>query len=369
MRTTALAAAYILAAGSAAQAQPAEDMSANPILREYRSKLPLLVERYSTNRKIRVRSIGYVVDPRPGERIGDEVSNIVRETITDGLQMKEVTLESKWTNPILDQNRINNDDRFWKPEIRFNVGRTGVQFKIAEENLARTNYYVHETAKYWWYAHTPMTAGGFVGTSLWFDERGHNSVIVTVVDIKPATRNGRECVEVRSQWDNRHGMVELSSTYLDPSNDYIAIATETDWATETFFGTDPPPSRHYKRLAEIVYQPSAEGFPLPKFVRGTFQIQGGAVRKVYDLEFLSYEKYVPSPEEFQLEKAYGIPTPVVLPEKVKSTSTAEPEPPAPAAPEEESPVWPWVAVASAVMVVVVADFAIRRYRKKEAPPS
>ncbi len=369
MRTTALAAAFILVAGSAAQAQPAEDMSANPILREYRSKLPLLVERYSTNCKIRVRRISYVVDPRPGENIGDEVSNIVREVVTDGLQMKEVTLEAKWTNPILDENRINDDDRFWKPEMRFNVGRKGAEFKIAEQHLARSSPYQHETAKYWWYAHTPMTAGG-VGTTLWFQERGGpNSVFVTVEDVKPATRNGRECIEVRSKWNNGHELVHLSSTYLDPSNDYIAIATETDWATETFFGTDPPPSRRYKRLAEIVYQPSAEGFPLPKFVRGTFQIQGGAVRKVYDLEFLSYEKYVPSPEEFQLEKAYGIPTPVVLPEKVKSTSTAEPEPPAPAAPEEESPVWPWVAVASAVMVVVVADFAIRRYRKKEAPAS
>ena len=213
-----------------------------------------------------------------------------------------------------------------------------------------------------------MTAGGFdVGTSLWFDERGHNSVIVSVVDIKPATRNGRECVEVRSQWDNRHGMVEMSSTYLDPANDYITIATERDWSTETNFATDPPTSRRYKWFEEMEYQPSAEGFPMPKYVRRTFQIQGGAVRKVYDLEFLSHEKYVPSPEEFQLEKAYGIPTPVVPPETVRTTPTAEPEPPA--APDKDSPVWPWVAVAIAVMVLVVADFVFRRYRKREAATS
>ena len=55
-------ASYFLSAGPA----QAPDASAVAFTKEYRAKLPLLMERYVTNRKIRYRLVRYVMDGEGG---------------------------------------------------------------------------------------------------------------------------------------------------------------------------------------------------------------------------------------------------------------------------------------------------------------
>lgn len=90
MRTIILVAVlgFVLVDAPEARSQAPEDKSTNPILLNYRSKLPLLIERYSTNRKIRIRDVLYLVEPAPGETLGTELVNSLDEMITDGQQIK-----------------------------------------------------------------------------------------------------------------------------------------------------------------------------------------------------------------------------------------------------------------------------------------
>jgi hypothetical protein len=346
MRTIHLTAMAVLGitllASSTAWAQPPDDRGADPILREYRSKLPLLMERYSTNRKIRYRLTRYVVHPKAGERIGDDAEKSVNELITDGQQMKVVTTEST-------TERFKDVDQFWRPDMRFDVTRQGNECKITNQHLASPNYYVHEVQKYSFFCHEPMRSGVSNGTSLWFDDRGKDYVIIAVAEVKPSVWRGRPCVVVRSQWDNRHGMVLFASTYLDPKQDYITIATETDWKT------DPLTRKRRKIFDEIEYQPSTEGFPLPAVSHRYIQFEDGSTCKVYDVEFLSYERYVPSREEFRLEGPYKLTTPTVAPHAPIPPLTP-PSPP--------WSVWPWVVLVAGAVLALVTAFLIRRARRE-----
>lgn len=348
MRTIALCATIalclLLSHESTALAQKPENINADPTIREYWAKLPLLIERYSTNRKIRFRLTRFVVNASEGKRIGDVETSALEELIADGNQMRAVTLESK-------PERFKEFIQFWRPDMRFDVTRQGDKFKVVEQHLASTNYYHHELAKYNFFTHEPLRAGDFSGSTLWFDDRGRNYAIVSVVEVRPATWKGQPCVEVRSQWDNRHGMIQLASTFLDPANDYITIASETDWKLDS-------EKKEYKAFREVEYQPSPEGFPVPKRSHGYITYRDGSTRKVFNAEFLSYEKYVPSPEEFQLEKPYGLVTPAVVP---TAENTALVPPPKPRR------LWPWIAMGAGVVLAIVAVYVFRRQRRAEAP--
>ncbi len=365
MRALTLAAAALvvaiwLSALSTIQAQSPDDKSSDPIIQEYLAKLPVLIERYSTNRKIRIRDIGYVIDPIAGQRIGDERFNIVSETITDGQQIKGYVLEGKFADPMEEQRKT--DVYFWRPDMRFDVRRQGTQFKIVNKHLAGTSLYSREPEKYLFYAHAPMLAAGATfGTSLWFDRGERKSVIITIADVNRVERNGRTCIEVRTKWDNRHGMIDYANTYLDPANDYIAIAGESDWKKIGYFGkVDEDAPKEFRTFFDIEYAPSAEGYPLPKYIRRTTQYNGTPVLKSQDVEFLSYEKYTPSPEEFQLEKPYGLTTPAVavVEEKPAVVPAAAPR-----------SYWRWIVIGAGLLPAGIAFviFLLGRLRPRRQP--
>lgn len=295
-------------------APPPTDTS-DPTFRAYLAKLPVLLERYSTNRKIRYRLTRYATDAKAGVAVGDVTVAALAEVVTDGQQIKVVALESK-------PERFKDVVQFWRPDMRFDVTKQGDKYKITQQELASGNYFNHEREKYNFCAHEPMPDGVSAGTTLWFDERGRDtgSVAVTAVESKPATRDGRAGIEVRARWDNRHGMVRYASTFLDPANDFMTVATETDWA--------PDPVRGENRFVrEIEYQASADGSLVPKRSRSYFQCKSGAVVKQTDVEFLSYERYVPSAGEFLLEKDYGLVTPAAIPTLASAALAPRPPPP------------------------------------------
>ena len=168
--------------------------------------------------------------------------------------------------------------------------------------------------------------------------------------VETGVRDARACVEVRTRWDNRHGMVQLASTFLDPANDYITVATETDWKTEPAVGD-------YKAIREVEYQMSAEGVLLPKWSRASVKNRAGVSVKVSDVEFLSYERYVPSADEFLLEKEYGLVTPAVIPTAANPALTP---------PARRWRAWPWAVVAAGAALAVAAVGLYRRSRRAAA---
>ncbi len=326
-----------------ARSQVSTNAATGAFVREYKAKLPVLMDRYSTNRKIRYRLTRYVVDPGMGEKTGDERTSGLNELITDGMQMKAITLESK-------PERFKGVVQFWRPDMEFNVSRSGSKFEIKEQRLASSSYYEHESYRYNFFAHEPMRAADNSGTTLWFDERGSGAVVVTVLEARPATWAGRACIEVRSKWDNNHGQVELSSTFLDPAMEYATIACETDWKSNS-------PRGAYKTYREVEYGPSPDGFPVPKRSRGYAKFKDGTVQKAHDVEFLSYERYVPTADDFKLEKEYGLVTPAFVP-----TATSIGLAPA------SRRWWPWVVLAVGAVLAVVAVGVARRSRRKVAGP-
>jgi hypothetical protein len=311
-------------------AQESGEASADRILREYRAQLPVLIERYSTNRKIRFRTTRYDRGELPGHRPGDVMYTGVGEVITDGRQVKMVSPKNI---PF----RLDEVARLWRPDMCFNVILKGATFKITDQCPASSNSYVHESARYPLKAHLPLLSG-YGGTTLWFSDRNRTTVINTVVGVKETVWKGRPCVEVRAQWDNRHKLVIGYSTYLDPSRGYISLGGESDWRTF------PETKTTEKLLLEIEYGPSPEGHPLPKFERRFVQYQGGDTRKVLEVEVLSYERYVPAPEEFELEKPYGLTTPAVVPLVAET-------PPGPPPPDRRW--WPWAILVTDIIVVIV----------------
>jgi hypothetical protein len=343
MRATHLAAAAVFAllAGDAA---PADDRPA-PTLREYRDKLPLLIERYSTNRKIRYRITYYASDPVPGQRLGDVVRSAVREVVTDGRQLKLVILETRPEQP-------EKVARFWRPDTQFDVSKKGDGFEITEQHPASANHYGHEGQRYNFFSLEPLhVAGNAAGMPLMFDPSVQSRVLLTAEEVKPSTWKGRPCIEVRLLWDNRHGMTERASAYLDPDRDYAIIASEAKRA-----GNGQP---HWL-VQEVEYQPSAEGIPLPKSSRRYCRFDDGTTCKVWDVEYLSYDRYVPAAEDFHLEKPYGLTTPAVPSEAYPASEPAS----------QERRVWPWAAGATGAVLAILGVFLIRRgWGRGPVPPT
>jgi hypothetical protein len=268
--------------------------------------LPVLIERYSTNRKIRYLYTHYVCSSaqlKKGLRLGDVDVTTVTEVITDGRQVKSVVLES--TSPDL-----KDTVSFWRPDRRYCVVRSQAGFTLMGDVPAFAKHYSHETPKYDSFAFEPMRAGGStIGTSLWLDDLGRSPpVAIKVVGAKQSKWKGKNTIEVRSRWSNWNSS-EFVSTHLDPTNDLVSLGAETDWITEPVKGSDPPRVERYKLIDEIEYRKSEEGFPLPKSSRQSSLYEDGSTRKIYEVEFLSYERYTPSMEEFRLEGQYGLETP------------------------------------------------------------
>ena len=90
---------------------------------------------------------------------------------------------------------------------------------------------------------------------------------------------------------------------------------------------------------------------------GTIKYKDGTSVKPYDIEYLSYERYVPTADDFKLEKEYGLVTPAFVP-----TATSIGLAPA------SRRWWPWVVLAVGAMLAVVTVAVARRSRQRVAAP-
>ncbi|HEV3386674.1 MAG TPA: hypothetical protein VG097_17795 [Gemmata sp.] len=236
---------------------------------------------------------------------------------------------------------------FWRIDMRFNVEPVNGGYQIKNQHLASANYQLHEGVRNRFFSSFPLSASDG-STREWFDNRGHGSAIYRIADVKNSEWKNRPCIEVRSEWDNKHGIVNYGSTFLDPDHDYITIGSEGDWTV------DPINKYRRKVYQEIEYSPSTDGYLLPKSARRYIRKENGPEIKIYDIDFLSYERYFPSEDEFKLEGPYKLTTPAFMP--VSSNPALETTPARRAR-------WPWILFAIAAILAIPSVYYLWRSRK------
>jgi len=93
--------------------------------------------------------------------------------------------------------------------------------------------------------------------------------------------------------------------YFDEANAHAYLGT----IAVTEAGMDYPRTHTRYDLMEY-HTPPGETYPLPKRYTRHLEFVGEPKLLDFETDYTSYEKYVPDPEEFKLEKKYGLTTPV-----------------------------------------------------------
>ena len=146
------------------------------------------------------------------------------------------------------------------------------------------------------------------------------------------------------------GGVIRQTSYFDPANEYAFLGAESE---------EPPgPERSWasRQTCVLEYQPRPDGPPVPRRFARHVRPEGGDPLLEYEVDFVGFEDYTPTADDFRLEARYGLTTP-----------TGPDDKPAAARPPEPAPVWPWVVLAAGVVVVIgVVGVVVSRRRRRRA---
>ena len=138
------------------------------------------------------------------------------------------------------------------------------------------------------------------------------------------------------------------TSYFDPNHSFVFLGAESSipYTTE-----HPWPHR---RECVLEYNTAADGKqPMPKRFTRYFQKENGEKLIDYEIDYKTYEDFVPDPEEFRLEKRYGLTTPVGPEDKVLAGKRGSPS---------SRRAWYWALFL--VATVLVAGFVFFRYRRR-----
>ena len=120
----------------------------------------------------------------------------------------------------------------------------------------------------------------------------------TFLSASPSTWQGQPAIAIKVR--STFGDI-VSTTYVDPANDYAALGYESDGSLDATGKKGP-----VRRMGVLTYAPSAEGVPLPtKYEMWYILPDGRKVPNGLD-EFLEYSRYTPTADDFDLEKQFGI---------------------------------------------------------------
>ena len=120
----------------------------------------------------------------------------------------------------------------------------------------------------------------------------------TFLSASPSTWQGQPAIAIKVR--STFGDI-VSTTYVDPANDYAALGYESDSSLDATGKKGP-----VRRMGVLTYAPSAEGVPLPtKYEMWYILPDGRKVPNGLD-EFLEYSRYTPTADDFDLEKQFGV---------------------------------------------------------------
>lgn len=93
-----------------------------------------------------------------------------------------------------------------------------------------------------------------------------------------------------------------SKNYYDPANNYSSVGYEMD----KVFDSATKKLVNVKVVGEITYGPSDLGYPAPtKYVSNFVNPDGKFIPRV-EVNFTKWERYNPTPDDFDLEKQFGV---------------------------------------------------------------
>jgi hypothetical protein len=177
----------------------------------------------------------------------------------------------------------------------------------------------------------------------------------TLLSASPTIWQGKPAIAVKVRCSS---LDLVSTTYVDPANDYAALGFETETAIDDRVGVKPTTKPPIRREGVLTYTPSAEGVPLPTKYEFWFVLPDGRKQPQGVVEFLEYTRYTPTADDFDLEKQFGVKPP---PEPSPTTET----PGVPVSEPSHAGVAGWrswwpTAVASVVVVLIMLLLAFRR---------
>jgi hypothetical protein len=172
-----------------------------------------------------------------------------------------------------------------------------------------------------------------------------------IMDIKPISYNGRECVELH--FDNTHEVgikgklfvpEQRGKLILDPNRFWTLCSAEI----VSIYLSDQDKYKEYPENISIVTRDSKSGFPI--IIKYTYKILEPTVDKILESTIeneyeLDEVKRLPRDEEFTLS-AFGLPEPVGLERPVRW--------------------WLWAGVAGVLLMVVGAVFFRLAHRRRQA---
>jgi hypothetical protein len=242
------------------------------------------------------------------------------------------------------------------PEIYYAVLRDGDQYYI-KDFIARNSDllgFVRQTTQGpEWMPSSFDGARSLEFTSLVFKDNSRLAYTFSVGTPTRTTRFGKEVVSVTSELTPKAGVAGVSSgsvrqtSYFDPNNSLVYLGSEASESATT--------QRPWSRLTvcTLEYRARDGSYPVPK--RFTRYVKPEKSDKLleFEIDYTRFEDYVPDPEEFRLEKRYGLTTPAGPDRKalvgVRSTMSSR--------------VWYWGSILlGAVLVGLVGIIYFRRRR-------
>ena len=133
---------------------------------------------------------------------------------------------------------------------------------------------------------------------------------------KKTTYGGREPIVI--SFETQSG--EVSENYYDPSNSYALLGHDS--------GVGWPGPNAKKLVGKITYEPSDLGYPVPKKYVAHFVEPDGKFIPYVEVDFLKWERYSPAPDDFDMEKHFGVkplPRPVKAPSPLIDSISEAPE--------------------------------------------
>lgn len=156
---------------------------------------------------------------------------------------------------------------------------------------------------------------------------------------------GRPAVEAK--FEEMFGIINL--LYLDPANDLAFLGFDSEGMYDHKAKMKSP----IRLTGWMTYKTSAEGFPLPERFE-TWSVHPDGKRVPHSLtEVISYEKYTPTSDDFDLEKQFGVrPLPPGTLVSAMATSGGRS--------------WRWLYAGAAVLGLVTVALAVVARRRRKA---
>ena len=267
-------------------------------------------DRYYQSRKVTSKLIIYAVGDTPENPIGKVLSEVDVVKIYDG--------EGRLKSEITASTRPNlvGNTYFITEDLWYSVVKKDGQYSIRDlvSRLDNSKAYFAKLNDRMDFIVSSFNGYSPIEYILQMEPTGKQAKYYPSFDsLTSKTWNNRDALELSIhnltvKSDPAMRIVDTTSSgkhYYDAKNSMNYLGSEYTTSGDLVYGVP------HKRFATVEYADvPGEKFPIPKRFTKHVQFETGPRLLQFEAIFTSYEKYTPNPDEFRLEKLYGLPTPV-----------------------------------------------------------